>query len=358
MNIVIFFLSLAIILLSCELFTNGVEWVGRRFRLSEGCVGSILAAVGTALPETLVPLIAILFLPTGAGEDIGVGAILGAPFMLVTLALFMCGIALLVFRKRRESSVLHVDSSLVRRDLLFFLIAYGMAAAVAFVPGDITWVRLILGVTLIVLYSFYVWRTVRSGAACPTETKDLYCFRAVCRLKPKRGVARDPLAGTFDRLRSDEPSTSLILFQVVAALLGIVLGANLFVEQIREIAVELAIPPLILALIIAPVATELPEKFNSIMWIRSRKDTFAIGNITGAMVFQSCIPVTIGLILTSWHIDLGEPEQIIQAASIGIALFSGVLLFARSNGKDLTSLVLLSGGVFYLLFILLVLGLV
>src|SRR5437870_8331393 len=74
-------MSLFLILLSAELFTNGIEWVGESFGLSEGAVGSVLAAVGTALPETLLPLVAILLGHGTSGEDIGIGAILGAPFM-------------------------------------------------------------------------------------------------------------------------------------------------------------------------------------------------------------------------------------------------------------------------------------
>ena len=88
MDVIIFLLSFAVILAGCEFFTNGVEWAGKRFNLSEGAVGSVLAAVGTAMPETLVPLIAILMLGGEAGREIGVGAILGAPFMLATMALF------------------------------------------------------------------------------------------------------------------------------------------------------------------------------------------------------------------------------------------------------------------------------
>ena len=42
--------SLLVILAGAELFTNGVEWIGEGFGLSEGVVGSVLAAVGTALP--------------------------------------------------------------------------------------------------------------------------------------------------------------------------------------------------------------------------------------------------------------------------------------------------------------------
>src|SRR5438034_1359613 len=76
--------SLVLILLAAELFTNGIEWVGETLGLSEGAVGSVLAAVGTALPETLLPLVAIA-IGHPQGEEIGIGAILGAPFMLSTL---------------------------------------------------------------------------------------------------------------------------------------------------------------------------------------------------------------------------------------------------------------------------------
>ncbi len=91
--------SFGIILIGAEAFTNGIEWLGQRQKLGAGAVGSILAAVGTALPETMVPLIAILGLKKGTeGAEIGIGAILGAPsFMLATLAFFITGLAALLF---------------------------------------------------------------------------------------------------------------------------------------------------------------------------------------------------------------------------------------------------------------------
>jgi cation:H+ antiporter len=85
--------SLVIILVGAELFTNGIEWLGKHFDLAEGAVGSVLAAVGTALPETMIPLVAIVFAGGTAGAEIGIGAILGAPFMLATLAMFVTGVA-------------------------------------------------------------------------------------------------------------------------------------------------------------------------------------------------------------------------------------------------------------------------
>src|SRR2546425_2024776 len=99
--------ALVLILVSAELFTNALEWIGENFGLSEGAVGSVLAAVGTALPETLLPLVAILLGGHEAGKEIGVGAILGAPFMLSTLAMFVLGTSVLVFARggRRSTNV-------------------------------------------------------------------------------------------------------------------------------------------------------------------------------------------------------------------------------------------------------------
>ena len=134
--------------LGCEFFTNGVEWVGKRFNLAEGAVGSVLAAVGTALPETLIPLIAIITLGGSAGEEIGTGAILGAPFMLATLALFFCGLTVLVFRKSAGRKTLLVNGTLMRRDLKFFLVAYSFAAVAAFIPPPYDLIRWIVGFSL------------------------------------------------------------------------------------------------------------------------------------------------------------------------------------------------------------------
>jgi cation:H+ antiporter len=102
-----FAIALGAIVAAASLFTNAVEILGGRLNLGQGAVGSVLAAVGTALPETMIPIVAVLAAvfggrdPGTAGE-IGIGAILGAPFMLATLAMFVVGASALTFRSRRE----------------------------------------------------------------------------------------------------------------------------------------------------------------------------------------------------------------------------------------------------------------
>ena len=340
MDILIFLLSFVVILASCELFTNGVELLGKRFCLSEGAVGSVLAAIGTALPETLIPLIAIFMLSGEAGKEIGTGAILGAPFMLATLALFVCGASVLVFARRRKTKTLHINGILIRRDIGFFLFAFSLAAIAAFVPPEFGIFKTIVGCLLIPIYIYYMFVTLKTGECNNEDTENLYMDRVVKRIAPNL---------------NQEPHTMLIIIQVLASLAGIILGAALFVDQINDIAILLGINPLVLSLVISPLATELPEKFNSMLWIRAGKDTFAIGNITGAMVFQSCIPVTIGVLLTDWHLNLADKVQFLEAAAIAIALISAVILYLRSRNKELSHGALMLGGLFYLVFFALVL---
>src|SRR3954462_5277068 len=117
MDVLILVVAFIVILAGAELFTNGIEWFGRKLQLAEGAVGSVLAAVGTALPETMIPIVAILFATGENSEAVGVGAILGAPFMLSTLAMFVTAVAVLIAARHREAGdVMPVDTGVLAHD--------------------------------------------------------------------------------------------------------------------------------------------------------------------------------------------------------------------------------------------------
>src|SRR3954453_8131464 len=157
MDVLILIAAFVIILLGAELFTNGIEWFGKKLELAEGAVGSVLAAVGTALPETMIPIIAILFSGNASSNEIGVGAILGAPFMLSTLAMFITGLAVLIVARRgRPNDVMPVNPGVLAHDMTFFVIAYALAVGVAFVPADLAWPRWVVAAVLLGIYAYYV----------------------------------------------------------------------------------------------------------------------------------------------------------------------------------------------------------
>ena len=291
--------ALVVILLAAELFTNGIEWFGHKLNLAEGAVGSVLAAVGTALPETMIPLVAILLAGPGgagsAGHDIGVGAILGAPFMLSTLAMFVTGLGVLAYARRRNSGRrMPVDTRVLGMDIRYFFVAYGLAVAAAFVPADLVVLRYLAVAGLIAIYAWYVKSHFESDTSIDAVDLAPLRFRRIDR----RAYRTDPQGA---------PRLRVVNFQVLIALAMIIGGAFVFVDAVEHIAEAARLDPVLLALIIAPIATELPEKFNSLIWVRQGKDTLAMGNITGAMVFQSCIPTAIGVVLAAdaWTVSSG-----------------------------------------------------
>jgi cation:H+ antiporter len=327
---ILLIVSLGIILVGCDLFTNGIEWAGKKLSLSEGAVGSVLAAVGTCLPETLIAILAIVFgRKAGAGgEGIGIGAILGAPLMLSTLAFCITGAAVLFFaRTGARTAEIQVDHRVVSRDLRFFFIVFSLAALASFLPGR-TW-NYVAAAVLVTLYVVYVRQTFADSG------------------EPERDEEISPLH--FFR-RPQEPPLWLVLLQAVAGLATLVYGAHLFVGELTAVGAATHIPLLVLSLIITPIATELPEKFNSVIWVRQRKDTLALGNISGAMVFQSSISPAIGLTFTRWDLD---PQAV---ACVVVALTSAGVAYAEMTWrKRLSPYSLLLGGLFYVVYLVWVL---
>lgn len=302
--------GLLTILIGAELFTNGVEWLGNRLGLSEGAVGNLLAAVGTALPESIIPLVAFC---SGDKEamHIGIGAILGAPFMLGTLAMFVTGFSAWIFFGRKTGrKILHVDASLIRRDLQFFLLMYVVAVSAAFLPE---WCKPFVVIILLSGYFIYAWKAVHSGQSVSDDgLRPLY-------------LSRCPRPGFF-----------LILLQLGLGLGAIVGGAEYFVHGIEYAAEVYGIHPLVLSMIIAPVATELPEKFNSVIWIAHGKDRLALGNVTGAMVFQSTMIPAMGILLSDWNLTLAA-----ELSSFFLLLTVGglYLTILRRNSVPISALI-------------------
>lgn len=325
-DIVILIISLGIILAGAELFVNGVEWLGKLFNLSEGAVGSVLAAVGTALPETIIPIIAILFAPGETGKAIGIGAILGAPLMLSTLAMFVTGIAVFIFKNRRtHGSKVMGDYSSMCRDLGFFMIVFTTAVLAGTMPPEMRNWQLTVGVFMVFAYIWYVHTMLTEERDLESETEIPPCYFA-------RSYAQPPV------LR--------VGLQVLLALVLIVMGAEFFVHSIKLVALNYGVPAFVLALIITPIATELPEKFNSVIWISREKDTLALGNITGAMVFQSSLIPALGIFLTDWQLNSGALYSALLTVGAAVMLYVQL----RRN-KHVGAGMLLLCGVFYVIFL-------
>ena len=326
---IILTLSFAIILAGSELFTNGVEWAGHRLHIAEAAVGSLLAAVGTALPETFIPAVALLTGRDSAAEHtaVGLGAIVGAPLMLSTVAMFVMGIAALAFRRRRGRIALRVVREDARRDLAFFFPVFlFLLIAGTIEMGPV--LRHVLAAALLTVYASYTVVMLRLKRVAGAEVGHGLYFESILRKNPLK------------------PRASAMAAQVIVGVLAILIGAVEFVDQIILFSAHAHLNPGVLSLMLSPLATELPEKYNSVIWIRQGKDHLALANITGAMVFQSCIPVALGLAFSPWHLTNSE----LLAGSIALA--SAAILYVNLRDSELGTPTLMIGAAAYAIFLI------
>ncbi|MDR2851496.1 MAG: sodium:calcium antiporter [Burkholderiaceae bacterium] len=281
LTLTLFFLSAGAIYLACEYFVNGVEWCGRRMNLGATAVGSVLAAFGTALPESAVTFMAVVFGRTPEQKDLGVGAAMGGPLVLATLAYAVVGLALTLNRKRlrRDSYRVRVDNARMRRDQAAFLAVFVVKVALGLIVFAIKpW----LGILFLAAYAVYVWREIRDAGTTPDEEQ----------LEPLK-----------IRPAAVEPSLGWAGLQALLALIVIGVATHTFVAQLEAIGTALRWPPHIVALLLSPVATELPETMNALIWVRQGKERLALANISGAMMIQATIPSALGIFFTPWFFD-------------------------------------------------------
>ena len=301
-TVALFIAGLIVIVAGSELFTNAVEWAGFRMRLAGGATGSLLAALGTALPETTVPIVALIGRGTQS-DSIAIGAVVGAPFLLLTLGVAITGVAVAA---RGGAGRLIADPRQVHRDLGTFLAAQAVLLVAVPLPRA---ARAVLAVAVLVIYAGYVRRTLRGGSPAEDAPEPLH-------LLP----------------RNRRPPRSLIALQLLVATAMLVVGAALFVRAVERTAGAIHLSALVLSLVLVPVATELPETFNSVLWVRSRNDGLAIGNVAGATAFQACIPGAIGLAFTTWTPGASGLASMAVSAAAGLW---ALLVLRRGRGSGL-----------------------
>ncbi len=320
----------AAIYLACEWFVNAVEWLGVRLNMGTLAIGTVLAAIGTALPESVVTLVAVTMGHSPMSKDIGVGAAMGGPLVLATIAYGVTGWMLLRRKKSLATSngnskrdlLEDVDLSRLPTDQKWFLsifvvkVALGLVAF-AFKP----W----CGLLFFAAYGVYFFKEMRADAEVHSSV-DLEPLK----LQPNRKT----------------PSGWAVLVQTAVTLVIIFAASQLFVAQLEWAGPQLGLSAAVTALLLSPVATELPEVMNAIIWVKQGKTSLALANISGAMMIQATVPSGLGILFTPWHFD----GPLLLSGVITIIGILYLLLLMRTKRFTSTRLALSSGlyGVFAL----------
>ncbi|MGI5228280.1 sodium:calcium antiporter [Actinoallomurus sp. CA-142502] len=307
------------IYLSCEWFVNAVEWLGLRLKVGPLAVGTVLAAFGTALPESVVTFVAVVFGSGSEQKDIGVGAAMGGPLALATAAYGVTGFMLLTRRRKVASAETNAargedvgDTRKLARDQRWFLTIFVVKVALGLVTFAF---KPALGLLFFAAYGVYFWRELRAEPGGGDDAVDLEPLR----LQRRRAT----------------PATWAVVTQALVTLVIIFVASQLFVHALEAIGPMIGLPAAVTALLLSPIATELPEIMNAIIWVRQGKTHLALANISGAMMIQATVPSGLGILFTRWRFDgpllLSGVVTIIAILFLLVALNTG-----RFTGRTLT----------------------
>ena len=346
MHVVLLAGSALAIYVACVWFLNAVEWLGLHLKVGPLAVGTVLAAIGTALPESVVTLVAVV---SGDQErkHIGVGAALGGPLVLSTIAYAVVGFALLARGRRQLVAILPaarleaghtgagadgeqghpaepprpvdvpVPTEQLLRDQAWFLAVFVVKVGLGLVAFAIKpWLGLLFFATYVV---YFVRELSASGEHDPAALPPL-------RLTP----------------RAASPRLLPVVVQTLGALAVIFAASQLFVGQLEWAGPRLGLSATVVALLLSPVATELPEVMNALIWVRQGKTQLALANISGAMMIQATVPSGLGLLFTPWRFT----APLVLSGLVTMAAI-GYLMATLRSGR-LTARRLAASAVFYL----------
>ncbi len=303
--------AVALVVLASDAFTNAVEWIGKLFGLTRSAAGAVVAAIGSSLPETMVAFVALIVLRDPASQAIGIGAVIGAPFMLATIVFGLIGV-IAIARSRRRRGALHVDQHAATFGLALFCLTFALVIGASFAPT--LPVRVAASVIVIAAYALYIVYHMRLHGPESDEQPPRLRFAP----------------------RTPAPPPLLVWLQLVAALVVTVLAARWFVGSIAAAAAALRFSPLIVSLVLSPIATELPEIVNVSIWMRRRQDELALGNVIGAMMFQTSTASAIAMLASPWRLDAGAYAACAAAMAAVLLVLGWALVRKRFEAWPLT----------------------
>jgi cation:H+ antiporter len=295
--------ALLLLVLASDAFTNAVEWIGALYGLTRSAVGAIVSAIGSSLPETAVVFIALVVLRDPASVAVGTGAVIGAPFMLATLAFCLMGASAIALGKTHDMIV--APSRPVVFGLALFACTFALVIGASFAPTMP--VRIATAVAIIGAYVVYLIYHMRIRAQEGDEAPPRLRFSP----------------------RAVRPAPVVVMLQLAVSAAVTVAGAHWFVGSISALAASLGVSALVFSLLLSPIATELPEMINILTWARRDLDDLALGNVIGAMMFQTSVACSIALLASPWHLDGAAYRA--AAATLAAVLFVLIWTLVRKK---------------------------
>ena len=303
--VLLFAAELVCIIKGGDLFVDAAGWIAEASGIPKFIIGATIVSFATTLPEMLVSVFAAL----EGNADIAVGNAVGS--VTANTGLIMC-LSLVCMTCLMERRQFGVKACLL---LAAILSLFGFTR-----DGRLSVAESLL--VLVIFAGFLAESLISARREQGTELKED---------EERPAVSGKTVAG------------NIVKFVLGAA--GIVLGAQLLIDNGSAIASLLGVPDAIIAATMIAVGTSLPELVTTLTAIRKKESSLSVGNIIGANIMD------LTLILPLCSLILGKPLPVQSQGMLldipaCLIICAAVLVPALWKGKFQRWMGFLAGGLY------------
>ena len=303
--VLLFAAGLVCIIKGGDLFVDAAGWIAEASGIPKFIIGATIVSFATTLPEMLVSVFAAL----EGNADMAVGNAVGS--VTANTGLIMC-LSLVCMTCLMERRQFGVKACLLLAAILS-LFGFTRDGRLSVAEGLLV---------LVIFAGFLAESLISARREQGTELKED---------EERPAVSGKTVAG------------NIVKFVLGAA--GIVLGAQLLIDNGSAIASLLGVPDAIIAVTMIAIGTSLPELVTTLTAIRKKESSLSVGNIIGANIMD------LTLILPLCSLILGKPLPVQSQGMLldipaCLVICAAVLVPALWKGKFQRWMGFLAGGLY------------
>lgn len=297
------------------LLSYGAEHLAERWGAK--FVGRTLLSVATTLPEIAI----VAYAAKEGSYDAALGSALGSNLLMMTLGL---AIMLIIATTRLSKAPQKlIDVHQFKLDKIFLMIT-AILGAVLFIDGY-DFLDGIIFTGMFAAYLYFAFREIKhekAAAALDTEVHEKKVKQS------KKHFAK-----------------AMLIF--IAGTVGIFIGAEPFVHSLKDLSIESGVSVVVLAVIIAPIAGEMPEKISMILLARkgAAGAAIAVANVLGSKILNNTLLLSVAVFGAMAYRGFGEKIPNTPLLEYQMILVTAITLIALipmfRNKLDLKSGIML-----------------
>ena len=246
MVLLLFAAGLLCIIKGGDLFVDAASWIAEASGIPKFIIGATVVSFATTMPEMLVSVFAAL----QGNADIAVGNAVGS--VTANVGLIMC-VALICMECAMTRKQFGVKACLL---LAAILALFGFTR-----DGQLSVLESVL--ILIIFVGFLVESLIAARQEQGSE-----------------------LPAQEERPKIDKKTVLLNIGKFLLGAAGIVLGAQLLIDNGSALARKLGVPDAVIAATMIAIGTSLPELVTTLTAIKKKQASLSVGNIIGANIMD------------------------------------------------------------------------